>query len=482
MIKKLIEKYRSFSRPTKASFWFVICSIIQKGIAFFTTPLFTRALSTEAYGTVVVYNSWYEIISIVATLQLATGVFPKAMIKYADDRDGYTSSTLALSSFLTLLWMLVYFIFSKVLVVFIGLSTELTILMFLDIFFSNAMAFYSVRNRFEYRYKSIVFITILTNITGPLLSVFLILSVSSDNQPLAKVLGILIVKILLYSYAFYKIFRNGKTIVCKEYWKYAIWYNIPLIPHYLSQQVLSQSDRIMISRMCNLSDAGIYGVAYQLSTSIFIFTLAVHYSFTPWTYENLKAEEYEKIGNVALKFEAAVGAACFLFSLFAPELIRIIGGKQYMQAMWIVPSVAMSVLFQTVYTFFANVEFYYEKTKFVMIASVFVAGLNIILNYIFISKYGFVAAGYTTLFCYIVYSVIHFVFMNYTLRQKNIKPFYNVKKVWGIGILFVIASLFVNILFVNSILRYMVIFIGFIVIVLLVYKYKNEIIKQFRSK
>ena len=444
-------------------------------------PLFTRALSTEAYGTVVVYNSWYQILSIIATLQLATGVFPKAMIKYDNDRDGYTSSTLSLSSFLILFWMTVYFLFSKVLDNFIGLSKELVIIMFLDIFISNAMAFYSVRNRFEYKYKGIVFISILTNVFGPLLSVLLIFSMSDENQPQAKVLGILIVKVLMYSYPFYKLLRKGRKLVCKEYWRYAIWYNIPLIPHYLSQQVLSQSDRIMISRMCNLADAGIYGVAYQLSTSIFIFTLAIHYSFTPWTYKNLKAGDLKKIGNVALKFEIAVGAACFLFSIFAPELIWLIGGKQYMEAIWIVPSVAMSVLFQTVYTFFANIEFYYEKTKIVMIASLFVALLNILLNYIFISRYGFIAAGYTTLICYIIYSGIHFVFMNYTLKQEKIKPFYNGKKVWGVGALFVLASLLVNLLYINTFIRYLVIILGTILTAFFVYKYKNEIINQFKK-
>jgi peptidoglycan biosynthesis protein MviN/MurJ (putative lipid II flippase) len=56
-------------------------------------------------------------------------------------------------------------------------------------------------------------------------------------------------------------------------------------------------------------------------------------------------------------------------------------------------------------------EFYYEKTRLVMIATTTSAVLNIILNYIFIGIFGYTAAGYTTLACYIIYASFHYLFM-----------------------------------------------------------------------
>ena len=50
------------------------------------------------------------------------------------------------------------------------------------------------------------------------------------------------------------------------------------------------------------------------------------------------------------------------------------------------------------YQIFANVEFYFEKNKFIMLASIFSAGFNVFLNYIFIKELGYIAAGYTTLY------------------------------------------------------------------------------------
>ena len=42
-------------------------------------------------------------------------------------------------------------------------------------------------------------------------------------------------------------YKQGKKFFSKKYWKYALKFNIPLIPYYLSQVVFNTSDRIMIS-------------------------------------------------------------------------------------------------------------------------------------------------------------------------------------------------------------------------------------------
>lgn len=258
MKPKVIDRYNNMSGPAKASMWFAICSLVQKGIAFFTTPFFTRMLSTNTYGMVVVYNSWYEIITIVATFQLATGVFNKAMIKYENDRDGYTSSTLVFASVITIFIFFIYIIIPDFWNSIIGLSVPIMIILFLDILFSTSMSLWSIRNRFEYKYKSVIILTLFVNIAGPVLSILLIMYAEEKNQVFAKVFGVLIVKIIIYFFVFLKIIQKGKRLVVLEYWKYAFYYNLPLIPHYLSQQVLSQSDRIMINKICGASDAGIY--------------------------------------------------------------------------------------------------------------------------------------------------------------------------------------------------------------------------------
>ncbi len=96
------------------------------------------------------------------------------------------------------------------------------------------------------------------------------------------------------------------------------------------------------------------------------------------------------------------------------------GSNDYQAAMYVIPVVALGVFFTYVYDLYASIEFYYGATKYVMYASVTGALMNIILNYIFISVYGFIAAAYTTLICYGVFMLMHFFFSKKVLKSEKI--------------------------------------------------------------
>ena len=70
-MKRILAKYRSLPEAVKASLWFTICSILQKGISFITVPIFTRMLSTEEYGIISLFGAWQSILAIFATLNLS---------------------------------------------------------------------------------------------------------------------------------------------------------------------------------------------------------------------------------------------------------------------------------------------------------------------------------------------------------------------------------------------------------------------------
>ena len=78
-MKKIITKYKNLPEAVKASLWFTICSILQKGISFITVPIFTRMLSTEEYGVISLFGAWQNIITIFATLNLSYQIFNNGM-------------------------------------------------------------------------------------------------------------------------------------------------------------------------------------------------------------------------------------------------------------------------------------------------------------------------------------------------------------------------------------------------------------------
>ena len=150
------------------------------------------------------------------------------------------------------------------------------------------------------------------------------------------------------------------------------------------------------------------------------------------------------------------GLIC-VFMLFGPEIITIFVAPEYKVAKWIFPPVAASVFFTFIYLFYVNVEFYYEKTQYVMFVSVLGAVLNIVLNLIFIKKFGYIAAGYTTVFSYIAFCIFHYFLYRYILKKQNMSNIYNNLFFILIGFVVLLFMGICLLLYKFNIIRYIVI-------------------------
>ena len=438
---KLLDKYRQISEPVKASVWFLFCSVLQKGIAMLTTPIFTRIMTDAAYGRFTVYNSWYNIFFAIVTLNLAAGVFTKGLVKHEEKQDEYASSIVALSTVCISAGFLVYLIFNKAINSFTEMSTFLTVAMFVEIWSCSVYQFWSNKERVNYKYVRLVIITVIYVIARPLFGVIFVLNVSDELQVESRVLSIAAICFAMFSVMFAHIMIKGKKVFDKQYWSSALRFNVPLIPHYLSQIVLNQSDKIMISKMCDETKAAYYGVAYSVATVMLIVNTAISGTLNPWIYKTIKAGRYHKIGKVSYLILGLIAFCNFLLVAVSPELLKIMAPASYYEAVWLIPPLTVGVYFIFLYSLFAAFEYYYEKTNYVAIASVLGALLNIVLNYFAIKKFGYIAAGFTTLICYVVFVMLHYAFMRLVCKKyMNGYKVYDVRIILAIGTVLLIAS------------------------------------------
>ena len=155
-----------------------------------------------------------------------------------------------------------------------------------------------------------------------------------------------------------------------------------------------------------------------------------------------------------------------LLIALAPEAVKIFAPSEYYDAIWVIPPIAMSVYFIFSYTFFAVFEFYYEKTKLIAAATSAGAVLNIILNYVFINVFGYYAAGYTTLVCYMVYAAFHMYFMRKICREQlnNDQP-YSLRIYGGITTAFLLLGFIFMTSYNFIVVRYSMLGIILVVIV-----------------
>ena len=222
----------------------------------------------------------------------------------------------------------------------------------------------------------------------------------------------------------------------------------------------------MINDMVGVEEAGIYSLAYSISLIMTLFNTALMQTINPWFYQKIKNDKIQDLASVAYTTLVMIAVVNIAVIAFAPEAVAIFAPKEYYDAIYVIPPVAMSVFFMYSYDLFAKLAFYYEKTGFVMIASVVGAALNVLLNYIFIGKYGYIAAGYTTLVCYIVYAMGHYIFMNIVCDQKcgGARP-YELKCILRISFGFLLIGFVFGLTYCSIAVRYILILVMFLIII-----------------
>ena len=465
-IKKIINKYKAIPVVTKVAIWFAICSILQKGISFITVPIFTRLMTPEQYGQFSVYNSWHQIIAIFATLNLSYGVFNNGMTKYPDDRDKYTSSMQGLSTLITLVLFVIYLPLQNIVNGFTGLSTMLMLVMFADILTAPALAFWSARQRYEFKYVALVILTVAITVLSP--GLCLIAVKVATEKGVAKIVTAALVNICagLFFYIFNVI--KGKKIFSRDYWGFALKFNLPLIPHYLSMVILAQSDKIMIDKFFGEREVAIYSVAYSFSLIMNIVTNSVNSSYIPWTYHKLKENDIGPLKKNTTLLLLGMAAVSLLPVMVAPEIMWIMAPADYAEGIWIIPPISTSVFFTFLYSLFGNIEFYFEKTKFVMVASTMCAGINIVLNATLMPIFGYMAAAYATMICYIIFAMAHYIFMRIVCRDKmGIKSVYDDKLILVISAVYLGCTGLIMLTYSFTAVRYALLGIAFVAVIVM---------------
>ncbi len=471
ILKNFTEKYNKLPLHIRASVWYFICSFLQKGISVLSTPIFTRLLTTEEYGEYNVFNSWLGIVSIFITLRLYYGVYEQGLIKFEDEREAFTSSLQGLTLTMISAWTAIYLIFRSFWNSLLSLTTVQMLSMLVMTWTTAVYNFWATEQRVKLNYQKLVIITCLVTISKPVIGIIFV--INAEDKVTARILGLVLVELIAYSWMFVAQMKRGKKFFSGKIWKYVIGFNLPLVPHYLSQVILSSSDRIMISKMISEDVAGIYSLAYSISMIMGLFNTALSQTLSPWILQKIKVgkvKETESIGYISLSIIAGVN---LVLIAFAPEAVALFAPIAYHDAIWVIPPVAMSVYFMYAYDLFSNIEFYYEKTKFIMVASMLAAILNVILNYVFIGMFSYYAAGYTTLFCYMVYAISHYLFMRHISKiQMHCEAVYKAKKLFCISGIFLLLGFLFTFTYNFMILRYLI--CAFILAILLI-KHKTII-------
>lgn len=458
----------------KAGTCYFIGNIFNKGIAFLTVPIFTRILSTSDYGIVTTYNSWIGILSMILGFALHMSV-RMAAVDYKEKLDGFMSSIILFTTLTSL--VITGFTVGVIKLFNLDGNILLVVICMLQAYAAATIEDYSTYLMMKYQYKSRTALMILPNLLSVILSIVVIKFVLESNLYIGR-----IVPTALITFAFgvgiaLVVFRKGKIRIEKEYIKYAMAISAPLILHGIALNILSQSDRIMITSLADSSQTGIYSLIYNFSMIATVITTTLEGVWVPWFINKLKDERRDRINTIAKDYIHLMTYAMVALTLVAPEIVKIIANKSYWEGISIIPPVILANYIIFAYSLYVNIEHFHKKTPYITLNTIIAAVSNIILNFIFIPKYGYVAAAYTTLVSYLISFILHARYAKklepqlYPLKQF-IKPLSELVVItvifyifmdkgwirWGIMILYLIVVFFkekdrLHIYFVNNPLK-----------------------------
>lgn len=336
----------------------------------------------------------------------------------------------------------------------LAMSPLLVLLMLVEIAVVTAFEFWAATQRFEYKYKALVLVTVGINVVS--LGVGIAAIMCTEHKVEARVIADVVAKGVPGIAIAALIFLRGKCFFDRKFWKYALAFNLPLIPHFLSHFVLNQSDRLMIGRMVGDDMAALYSVAYSIAMVMTLVMNAINSSYVPYTYKELAAKRLEGVRRTATPVLALVLALCVVVMSLGPEVLAVFAGAQYAPAARIMPPLSASVFFIFLYSLLSNIEFYYKRTAFISIASVLCAVVNFVLNLVTIPIFGYEAAAWTTLVSYVALSAAHFVAYRVVCQKELREQIYSLRGFCLLTLCLFVAMIGMMLLYDYPVIRYIV--------------------------
>lgn len=464
----------SNGKALKAGIWYTASNFIVKAAGFITTPIFTRLLSAEDVGAFSNIQSWFNILVIITTFDLFSAI-AVARFDYKNDLNEYIASSLVLGTTITFAFYVIALLFWNNFLELFQIDTVSFHLIMMYCLVYPALQMYQMKARIEYNYKTSVALSLGSVLGSTLCSLALVLVCS--NKLFGRVTGFY-TPVILLNIVIYVVLIKKARFISTRYWKYALTISVPLIWHTLAGNLLNSSDRIMITRFCGKADNALYSIAYSCAIIVSVLWASMNAAWSPWAYEKMDEKNYNALKKASKPYILFFGFVVLCFLFVAPEVLILMGGRKYTSAIGVIPPVMIGYVFQFVYSLYVNIEFYAKKQKYIAVGTTIAALTNVALNWVFIPRFGYVAAAYTTLFGYAVLFAVHFLFVAKLGKLTWYDTKFNL-----IFLLTAVAVMFICLgLYRYNTLRYICIAIICIAVLWIIWKLRKEIKETLRTK
>ncbi len=420
----------------KHTFNYLVGSIGIKALGFISIPFFTHYLSVEEFGIMNLYSTVLVFLSTLLGLGIL-GSFKRYYFEKNNDFGSFLFSNILFLILFFALFLLFYFYFINDISNFIKIPINIlkyaVFVAFLSLLVKIKLDLLQIKEESQ---KNII----LEFIQALILLVLSICFISylNTNKFYGRIYGDLIGYGILSIYSIYKLLNFLEFKFNLKYIKYSLLFGLPVLPSMFSSFGLSFADKLMINNYTNAKDVGIYSFAAMIALLIQVIIGAIGKSWQPLFYKALTNKKYLLLDQVFKTNSKIVFAASLFLIMFSYEFVYVLAPSEYLKSLNIITYLIIGFDFFFLYTAYGQYVSYSKKTYIYSIITFISVLLNIILNYIFIPKYGYESSAIATLISYFLMFVMFYFNAKYILKFKIINIFIIYKIVLSYSILLLI--------------------------------------------
>ena len=433
-----------------------ISTVIARFLNFFLTPVYVRLYSPKVYGIFSVMYSWASMLNALLAFGMETTYF-RYLNKYENDKQKVYNNTFFTVSLIAFTFLLFSFLFVDDIATWIQRGNvndpdyARYIKYFIYILVADALAvipFAKLRaDGRPIRYSIIKFVNILTFIGLNLLFIFVFPLIIKEGWFgteyligwykegwvgyvfVSNLIASLVTLLLLTPELLKLTFRYDASLL-----KEMLVYSLPVLIANISFIINENIDKIFLGQLLPAEiaeqEVGIYAACYKIAVFLSIFINAFRLGAEPFFFSQSKNKNATETYARIMDYFVIAVSLIFVFLVANIELLKYFIYKEdaveqalYWSGLRIVPILLFGYVSLGIYI---NLSIWYklsDQTRYGLYISGIGAILTVVLNLIFIPKFGYMASAWISLTAYTLMMIL-----SYLWGQRNYPIPYNLKK------------------------------------------------------
>ena len=423
-----------------------LSTVVARVLNFFFVPLYTRMLSPAHYGAVTEISSYIAVLLVLLTMGLETGCFRFAN-KHHTPQEVF-SSALTTVSLLSMLFLGFCTLFAQPMANLLGYHGYGNCFIYVGAILAIDSITSILFAKLRFERKAVKFATFKTiKIMGELssnLGLFLLLPAYLSHHPESfllhfvsatpdfsyVLLSILLSGILLLFLFIPQFIKKGAFHFYPSLWRSMMVYSLPLmlaqLPGILNDTVDRLLFRFIIPDGVDWHAAlGIFQANVKLAVLMTLFIQMFRFAAEPFFFAQAKEQNNRELYAKVFNYFTALCVLIFLGVMLYIDVIGLILGRDFRAGLSVVPIMLFAYLLLGL-SF--NVSIWYKlsgKTSYALYITSAGLLVTLLVNLLFMPRYGYMAAAWAHLLSYAV-----ILGLNIFLGQKHYHVPYNW---WRIG-------------------------------------------------